>query len=251
MREDRPVGIGRGSILFPVVALVVALVASGLALVVAGHLEHLRVPSTVAGLTPSLLAADEAGLWAAFLVCSLVGAHYYGRSSLLTYVRFRFAPSDLLVGLVVGVILQLVVVPLVDVVELVVDPAALGQLSRPAVELLGVGVGHDLAGVVALVVLGAPLFEEIFFRGLTLRLLEARMRRAPRLLATWTPSLVSALLFAVAHAGPLQFLGLFVLGVVLARLVRRTGRLGTSIVAHMAFNATAVASLLASGALVR
>ena len=45
------------------------------------------------------------------------------------------------------------------------------------------------------------------------------------------------------HFQPLQFAGLFVLGTVLALLAVRTGRLGLSIVTHMAFNATTVALL--------
>jgi membrane protease YdiL (CAAX protease family) len=55
---------------------------------------------------------------------------------------------------------------------------------------------------------------------------------------------LSAALFAVAHAEPLQFAGLFVLGIVLATLVWRTKRLIPSIVTHMSFNGVAIAALV-------
>ncbi|HEY5439572.1 MAG TPA: CPBP family intramembrane glutamic endopeptidase, partial [Acidimicrobiales bacterium] len=56
--------------------------------------------------------------------------------------------------------------------------------------------------------------------------------------------LMSAALFALAHAEPLQFAGLFFLGIILATLVWRTGRLIPSIVTHVSFNGVAIAALV-------
>lgn len=243
--------VGWGALLFPVLALVVAFVVSILALDVTAALQHRAVPTTVAGLSPSLLAADEAGLWVVFVGAAGLGARWWGGGSLLRFVRFRMQLIDLPIGVLVGVLGQLVVVPLLYLPVEAVDPAVRRSISKPAVQLLGVGVGHDLLAVVVIIVVGAPLCEEIFFRGLTLRVYQLRAASWPTPLRVGVPVVASALLFAIAHFEPLQFLGLFVFGVILAIVVSRTGRLGASIVAHAAFNLTAVVALLGTGALVR
>jgi membrane protease YdiL (CAAX protease family) len=45
-------------------------------------------------------------------------------------------------------------------------------------------------------------------------------------------------MFAGIHLAPVEFPGLFVFALVLGWCYRRTGRLGLSVVTHMAFNAT-------------
>ncbi len=65
--------------------------------------------------------------------------------------------------------------------------------------------------------------------------------------ARWNDGLAlvaSALFFSLVHFQPLQIPGLFVFGLVLGTCAQRTGRLGMSIFAHAAFNATAVVMLL-------
>jgi len=49
----------------------------------------------------------------------------------------------------------------------------------------------------------------------------------------------SAVLFALAHAEPLEFAGLFALGLVLGVVAWRSKRLVPSYLTHAAFNATA------------
>lgn len=114
-------------------------------------------------------------------------------------------------------------------------------VRRPSVELLlpeAFGVGHLALVGVALVVV-TPVVEELFFRGLVLRAGERR----------WgTPFGVglSTVLFALLHLEPgvsaalrlLIEIGL--LGLVLALLAVRTGRLGPSIAAHAMVNAVGV-----------
>jgi membrane protease YdiL (CAAX protease family) len=84
---------------------------------------------------------------------------------------------------------------------------------------------------------GAPLVEELFFRGLLFR---ALLGRTPVPVAV----VVSSLLFALAHFEAVQFAGLAVFGVVLALLAWRTGRLMPGIGAHAAFNLAAVVSVV-------
>jgi hypothetical protein len=57
---------------------------------------------------------------------------------------------------------------------------------------------------------------------------------------------LTALVFALAHFEALQFLGLAAFGVVLGCLAWRTGRLGPSIVAHMAFNTVTIVAIVVS-----
>ena len=87
------------------------------------------------------------------------------------------------------------------------------------------------------VVIGAPIVEEVFFRGLALRAFEARMR--PRIALV-----VSAVVFGFAHLQPLQFPALVAIGLVCGWLAQRDGRLGRAVWAHLGFNAVAVTMLL-------
>jgi hypothetical protein len=87
--------------------------------------------------------------------------------------------------------------------------------------------------------IGAPIAEEVFFRGLVLKV---TMRRFGKYVGV----AVSSVLFGLMHMqGSLSasiYMGLStaIIGVGLALLVLRTGRLGTSILSHGAFNASAV-----------
>lgn len=85
--------------------------------------------------------------------------------------------------------------------------------------------------------MGAPLVEELFFRGLLLR---ALLGRTPVPVAV----VISALLFGLAHFEAVQFAGLAAFGVILALLAWRTGRLMPGIGAHAAFNMAAVFSVV-------
>lgn len=89
-------------------------------------------------------------------------------------------------------------------------------------------------------VIGAPLFEELFFRGVVLHAMLAwgRLRAV----------VGSSLFFGVTHLNPelsggenlLVLLSTAVTGAVLAWVVLRTGRLGPSMVAHACFNLVAI-----------
>ena len=150
---------------------------------------------------------------------------------------------DVPAGLVAGVMLQLVVVPVlyIPIFELIGDQDV-GEAAR---SLVGRADGWlDLAALVVMVVVGAPLVEEIFFRGLLHRAVAEQL--APRgrggvALAV----VVSSTVFAASHLQPLQFPALFVVGVVTASMVQVSGRLGPALWTHVGFNATTVVLLLA------
>lgn len=91
--------------------------------------------------------------------------------------------------------------------------------------------------VVATVVLGAPLAEELLFRGFLQPLLEPRCGRALALAAT-------ALLFGLGH-GLAYALPIGLLGAFFGWLVQRHGSLLPAIVAHALHNAVTVAAMVA------
>jgi membrane protease YdiL (CAAX protease family) len=98
---------------------------------------------------------------------------------------------------------------------------------------------------VALVVLSAvvvaPLAEEFFFRRVLQGWLESRLPEADGAAAVG----LSAAAFAAAHTGHgLAAAPLFLLGVVLGIVARRTGSLVPCVILHAAFNAVGVGLIL-------
>lgn len=103
--------------------------------------------------------------------------------------------------------------------------------------------------------LGAPIFEEIFFRGFVLQAMlrnkkwvdkKIRGVRIPTILAV----LVSSVFFGALHTTALDVGGIFVavftgfLGMTLAIVVLRYNRLGPAITAHAMFNISGVVAVL-------
>jgi uncharacterized protein len=141
------------------------------------------------------------------------------------------------VGVPIGVGLQLVFVPALYWLLGVLGLDA-SDLDKPAQELSQKargGVGVVL--LVVLVVLGAPIIEELFFRGLVLRSFQAGHRDGLALIG-------SAVMFAMAHFQVLQFPGLLLFGLVAGYAAQRTQRLGLCMAIHLGFNLTAVANML-------
>ena len=92
---------------------------------------------------------------------------------------------------------------------------------------------------IALAVVGAPVYEEVLYRGIVQQaLVGAGMRRWPAILAT-------SVLFTLVHLGAVTsvdgLLALFVLSIGFGWVYEKTGRLSASITMHAAFN---VANLL-------
>ncbi len=91
--------------------------------------------------------------------------------------------------------------------------------------------GGWLVGLVAIVVIGAPFVEELVYRGLLQGAVVRRVNDTVGVVAV-------AAFFALIHFRWVELPGLFVFGLILGICALRTGRLGMSILAHMAFNAT-------------
>ncbi len=99
--------------------------------------------------------------------------------------------------------------------------------------------GFHIAMVVLVVVLLAPVFEEIFFRGLFYPAL--RRRLGPRL-----SIFINGLIFGALHFQPLFILSLVLVGIVLAYLYEKTDSLLAPMAAHSLYNlSVTLISLLA------
>lgn len=195
-------------------------------------LDHNRVPLVV-------LVAANSPLWATF-----VGVPLWARRRGLDWrrdLRWSMRPIDAPLGIGLGVLTQLVLVPLLYIP--ILDRVDGDELERPARELIaGATTPVAVVALVVFTVIAAPVCEEILFRGVLFHgILE--MEDANRL-ALPVAVLVSSAIFAVSHLQLLQFPGLLLIGAVAALAVYRTGRLATAIWAHAAFNATTVAILL-------
>ncbi len=152
-------------------------------------------------------------------------------------LRLRATPADLVFGAIAGFV-ALVMAGIV----------ALG-LERVTGEPLESSVGQladDLTAaspwpVVALALLagiGAPLVEELAFRGLLYGSLEKRGRTVIYCVA------VSSVTFAAFHLEPIRFPVLLVIGLVLGFVRARTNSTGASMVAHMTNNLPGAIALL-------
>lgn len=192
-------------------------------------------------------APEDIPIWATGLLqiplwIGLGGAVWYAAErkghGLAADFGFSSRALDAPVGLVVGIAGQLVVLPLLYWPVLRVLGLSADELSEPAERLAGRAEGT--AGwlvLAAMVVVAAPLVEELFYRGLLLRAMTKRGW------SPWLAVLASAALFAAMHFQPLQFIGLFAFGLMLGALAQFYGRLGPAIWAHVGFNGTTVVAL--------
>jgi membrane protease YdiL (CAAX protease family) len=190
---------------------------------------------------PWYLLAGQLALWVGFVGAVLVASRMNGTRSLVTDYGLSWPRlKDLWLGLggaVVGRIL-----PLIVLIRIVVAGSGFGTPNGAAPEVLGVTPSSTAGWVVVIVlaVLGAPLVEELFFRGLLQGAFTRRVGAVPSLFIT-------ALIFSFAHVlneGPLAPLALFPMAVVLGYLRYRTGRLAAGMVAHALFNASLLALFL-------
>lgn len=178
-----------------------------------------------------LLAVAVAGWVPLVLGVWMVGKRH-GSGSLGRDFGLSFDPTDLW-GVPLGVLTQLVALRVVYWPLQAIWPDTFGQerLEQRARELYDSAHGAGVLLLVLVVVVGAPLVEELVYRGL---LQGAAVRSTRR----WPAVVAVALFFAVIHFQPVEVPGLFVIGLVMGAGALLTGRLGLSVITHVAFNAT-------------
>lgn len=194
----------------------------------------------------TLFALSELALWA-WLVGSVVFvSRTRGSGSLARDFDWRVRREDWGIGALAAAVARgasvVVAIPLYGAFhDLVRNP----QVGVPVHHVSG---GLVLAFAVGACV-GAPLVEELFFRGLI----------QTRLVARWgmvRGIAVTSVAFGAAHLigwrGPVSLLSAAAIaagGAVLGYVRHRTGRVGTSTVAHALFNLVAIVLAIAGGAL--
>lgn len=171
-------------------------------------------------------------LWIPIVIGLRVVSHRFGLGTLAHDYGLSFRPLDV-IGIPIGVLTQLVLVRLVywPLESWFPDTFTVADREENARTLYDSANGAWLVALVFIVVVGAPLVEELLYRGL---LQGAFVRRVNDVLAV----VVVALWFALIHFRPVEYPGLFVVGVVLGTCALVTRRIGLGIVAHAAFNAT-------------
>ncbi|MEZ5143882.1 MAG: type II CAAX endopeptidase family protein [Acidimicrobiales bacterium] len=210
---------------------------------VAGNLAVGRAPEVTRSLADLPLWAyflAQLPFWLGFLVPAVAIVWYRygprGVPALGTWIGLRFKPVDVPVGLAVGIASQLVMVQgLYWVVFRFIGDQDVSAEARRLTDRAT--DGWAVLALVVVVGIAAPLVEELYFRGLTMPVIERRWGATVGVIG-------SSLYFAGTHFQTLQFPALLVFGVILAWLVHRTGRLGPAIVAHLAFNLTTVVLLV-------
>jgi membrane protease YdiL (CAAX protease family) len=206
-------------------AFVIGQLASALIIGASGadDLDSVPIPTLFAGV---------AATWVAYLVGMWAASKRSGSGDFVEDYRVRFATIDLL-GLPIGVLTQLVLVPLLylPLSELWPDTFSEERLSENAEKLVDRADGASMVLLVLMVCLFAPVVEELVFRGLLQGSLAARFDQVVALVVT-------AAWFAVIHFRAVEYPGLFLFGLVAGAGLMLTGRLGLPILTHLAFNVT-------------
>jgi membrane protease YdiL (CAAX protease family) len=176
-----------------------------------------------------------------------VASRIRGSGHLVSDLGLAFRPIDL-VGIAIGaggqLLVALIYLPFVS---------HLHNFEAPTTKLTGGAHGPSFVFIAVLTVLGAPFFEELFFRGLLFRgllgLFGVSGDRGPgsaKALSIGAAIVLDGLLFGAAHAELEQFAGLAVFGCILAFVAYKTQRLGMNMVSHATFNLVAIIAIASS-----
>lgn len=192
-------------------------------------------------LTISQLAGVIAGGWLAFVAAVVVVSRRFGTGDLIGDLGFRFAPIDL-VGVPIGVATQVLLVPAlyVPLRSIWPDTFSSEQVEERAQDLADRAGGWLTVLLIVVVVIGAPLVEEVVYRGLLQRSFASAVGPILGLLGT-------SIWFSLIHLSPVEYPGLFLAGFVFGGFVTLTGRIGPAIITHAAFNAAGLYLVLNSG----
>jgi membrane protease YdiL (CAAX protease family) len=177
-------------------------------------------------------------LWIPFAVALLIVSQRWGQGRFSRDFKVRLRWVDL-AGLPIGIASQFLLVPLIywPLQRIWPETFSVDKIEQPARDLWDRAHGGWLVVLVVVVALGAPIIEELVYRGLILQALQSRLN-------DWLALLISAIWFALIHLQPVQFFGHFEFALVLGLCFQSTGRLGMSVMAHIGFNAAGL--LLAS-----
>jgi membrane protease YdiL (CAAX protease family) len=173
------------------------------------------------------LFTGQLALWAAYGVGPLILARQAGQSYVDAF-RLEFETRAVVIWAFVGLVVQIVVIPLVYLpLGRFIDPDQVGDAAEELIDMAASPA--DVVLLFVMIVVIAPVVEELFFRG---TVLPAIMDR----LGPWPAILISSVWFAASHLQAIQFPGLLVIGLVLAYSRVKTSSLIPAIAVHVAFN---------------
>lgn len=174
-------------------------------------------------------------LWIGLAGAPLLLAARKGRG-IIADCRAQIRLTDIPLGLTIGLLSQIVLVPaLYYPIFKIIGEQDVSEAARSLTDRAT--SPFDVAVLALMVVVGAPLFEELFFRGF----LQNNLRRW---IGFWPAWILASLLFALIHFQVLQFPALMMFGMVAGAVFHYFGRLGPAIFTHMGFNAVTVVALL-------
>jgi membrane protease YdiL (CAAX protease family) len=216
----------------------------GLAGVAIGGVASVTLQAVASVLFPGSRAATlllgEVGLWGAFTWTCVLVSRRYGTGRLSGDFGLEFKPSDVLAGLVAfGAALF--------VAAFVGGLFAHTRYHGSNTEILTGQKGSTTAIVVVafIAAVGAPIFEELFFRGFLRTALASRLGSGA--------ILIQALLFGLAHyqtglgwQNVSVVVAISGLGIVFGYTAHRTGRLAAGMIAHGLFNLVVTLTILFS-----
>ena len=176
-------------------------------------------------------------LWMPMLAAVIIVSRRWGGASFVDDFKLRFRIGDLW-GLPIGVACQLALVPAVywPLQQIWPETFSGDKIEQRAQDLWDKADGAWAVGLFLMVAIGAPLIEELMYRGLVLQALQSRLQN-------YLALVISAAFFAAIHFQPVEFPGLFAFALLLGYGFQRSGRLSLSILMHIGFNATALIGL--------
>lgn len=215
-----------------------------IAFVVAGAASTLVVSATgyanseAADVPVWVLALGAAAMWAvylSFLPSRLAPESEKSLRSFFSWFRLR----DVIIGIPLGVASQLIFVNLVNwpLSYFFPETFSFDDVSKRAEELAGRAQGLGIVLLFLVVVVGAPIIEEIVYRS-------SLQHGLVRTLGTRVGIVVTAVIFTAIHLVPAEYPGLLVFAFVLGIARHRTGTLGLPIITHAAFNAAGLALVM-------
>ena len=212
-------------------AVVVGTAASGIVLVASGHGSDVAIDIPI-----WVTALGVVAMWVAMLAILHRVRPETPRINRDSLSWFRMVD---LIGVPLGFFCQFVLVVAVTwpLQKIWPDSFSSDEVSKRATDLTNTAPGVWKLLLVLVVVVGAPIVEEIVYRQVVQQDLVRRWGAA-------TGIVVTALVFAAVHMQLVEFAGLFAFALVLGIVRHRTGRLGTSIITHMAFNAAGLLMVL-------
>jgi membrane protease YdiL (CAAX protease family) len=203
------------------------------------YLGHLIRPHSL----PVELGVGQIGLWSGLIGTCIVVSRRLGTGHFVEDFGWRFKWIDVAIGLGLSVGGRLLSV--LAAAPFYSNPRFRGSNTGVFTRVTNDTWGYVVVSLIACV--GAPLVEELFFRGLIQRSLASRFGGGRAVV-------LQAILFGAAHMNPYLGMGnvtvivaIGVLGLVLGATARQYRRLGPSSFTHAFFNLTTTLLILALG----